>query len=539
LESSVNGNPKYQYYFNRMPDFEYFKKANGATDGNTWELPPDADALAFALFYWAGQREYAPHFLYPVTRFDEMVKCFVNDFVPHLSDAVSEIISAEPNRVFTKKVNPDPGLQIEPSQLGLLVLQAVVELPESHTRQFGDVIGKVIQFAERDGFLSSKPDIQASLPGKDHTRINDILNDFGRLGLIRPGTGREGSSATDFPFYRPTHLAYDVFYGKVRLPEELAPASSPSIQLDQNAVPSMRRRYQVFISSTFHDLKDERQAAVEAVLGAGHIPAGMELFMAGNQSQWDHIKEWIEQSDIYMLILGGRYGSLEPSSGKSYTQLEYEYAKSLDKPLFSILLSDSLLSAKARVDATFVVDISGDGYKSFRDVVMKKMIKRVDTLGDLRHAVSGSLSQIEKKFDLDGWVSWKQVQSMLAGGSIPQLSVKPDDRELRQQEVLKAQARPRFAVTNSYYVRDKKVEVTLKNIGGRAERFTIEPPQMGIIESPYIEPLVNTDQEVKFRLDNVQCPFEFKVTFQDIYGNADLDVCKIQTASRPGSPRIR
>lgn len=43
-------------------------------------------------------------------------------------------------------------------------------------------------------------------------------------------------------------------------------------------------------------------------------------------------KNWIEESDVYMLILGGRYGSIEPKSGKSYTQLEYEYALELGKP---------------------------------------------------------------------------------------------------------------------------------------------------------------------------------------------------------------
>ena len=74
---------------------------------------------------------------------------------------------------------------------------------------------------------------------------------------------------------------------------------------------------------------DERQAAVEAILQAGHIPAGMELFTSSNQSQWDIIKRWIDESDIYMLILGGRYGSIETKSGKSYTHLEYEYALSI------------------------------------------------------------------------------------------------------------------------------------------------------------------------------------------------------------------
>ncbi|PBO90032.1 hypothetical protein CI711_19850 [Shigella boydii] len=47
----------------------------------------------------------------------------------------------------------------------------------------------------------------------------------------------------------------------------------------------MNRKFQVFISSTFTDLIEERQAAVSAILTAGHIPAGMELFKPGDRSQ--------------------------------------------------------------------------------------------------------------------------------------------------------------------------------------------------------------------------------------------------------------
>jgi uncharacterized protein DUF4062 len=55
-----------------------------------------------------------------------------------------------------------------------------------------------------------------------------------------------------------------------------------------------KKKLQVFISSTFTDLKQERQAAVEAILTAGHIPAGMELFTAGDESQMNVIKHWID-----------------------------------------------------------------------------------------------------------------------------------------------------------------------------------------------------------------------------------------------------
>src|SRR5215471_10094628 len=105
----------------------------------------------------------------------------------------------------------------------------------------------------------------------------------------------------------------------------------------------IRKRLQVFVSSTFEDLKQERQAAVEAILSAGHIPAGMELFAAGDQSQMDVIKQWIDESDVYLLILGGRYGSVERKTGKSYIQLEYEYALGKGKPISACVIEETAL----------------------------------------------------------------------------------------------------------------------------------------------------------------------------------------------------
>src|SRR5436305_6908804 len=106
----------------------------------------------------------------------------------------------------------------------------------------------------------------------------------------------------------------------------------------------IRNRLQVFVSSTFSDLREERQAAVEAILSAGHIPAGMELFAAGDESQMEVIKQWIDESDVYLLILAGRYGSIESRTGKSYTQLEYEYALNKSKPLFACVIREIALA---------------------------------------------------------------------------------------------------------------------------------------------------------------------------------------------------
>ena len=52
----------------------------------------------------------------------------------------------------------------------------------------------------------------------------------------------------------------------------------------------MQVKYQVFVSSTYEDLIDERKEVTQAILEANCIPAGMELFPASNKSQWEFIK---------------------------------------------------------------------------------------------------------------------------------------------------------------------------------------------------------------------------------------------------------
>jgi hypothetical protein len=86
----------------------------------------------------------------------------------------------------------------------------------------------------------------------------------------------------------------------------------------------MSKRYQVFISSTFEDLREERRAVQEALLGARYIPVAMEWFGAEPATSWDVIKHTIDMSDFCVLILGFCYGS--EFNGLSYTEHEYDYA---------------------------------------------------------------------------------------------------------------------------------------------------------------------------------------------------------------------
>lgn len=88
----------------------------------------------------------------------------------------------------------------------------------------------------------------------------------------------------------------------------------------------MDKKYQVFVSSTYEDLKEERAAVVTALLKNGYIPVCMEYFTASNRSQWEVIESIIPLCDYYVVIVAGKYGSTEPETGISYTQKEYELA---------------------------------------------------------------------------------------------------------------------------------------------------------------------------------------------------------------------
>lgn len=167
----------------------------------------------------------------------------------------------------------------------------------------------------------------------------------------------------------------------------------------------MKRKLQIFVSSTFTDLVSERQAAVSAILKAGHIPAGMELFTSGDQSQMDTIKKWIDESDVYMLILGGRYGSIEPISGISYTELEYNYAIEQSKPLFAVVITDASLEAKIKSNGTaFFEKDNPQALKLFRTKVLSYISSFFDDEKDIRLSVHESLSDFSSSRELKGWI---------------------------------------------------------------------------------------------------------------------------------------
>lgn len=162
----------------------------------------------------------------------------------------------------------------------------------------------------------------------------------------------------------------------------------------------MEKKYQVFVSSTYKDLTEERQEVIQALLELDCIPVGMELFPAADDDQWTLIKRLIDDCDYYILIVGGRYGSMN-KEGLSYTQMEYEYALSKQVPIISFLHRnpENIPVGKTEKDPALIKKLS-----EFKELAQKKMCRYWENAIDLGSQVSRSLVKLIKDKPRDGWV---------------------------------------------------------------------------------------------------------------------------------------
>lgn len=132
----------------------------------------------------------------------------------------------------------------------------------------------------------------------------------------------------------------------------------------------MNPRYQIFVSSTFQDLKDARERVIYELMRNGFIAVGMEQFHATDEEQMEYIRPLIDQTDYYVVIVKGRYGSLA-ADGMSYTEKEYRYALEKGVPVLAFLYDD--------IQSLSVHDTDDDSdklkkFKLFREELMSKRI---------------------------------------------------------------------------------------------------------------------------------------------------------------------
>lgn len=215
----------------------------------------------------------------------------------------------------------------------------------------------------------------------------------------------------------------------------------------------MDKKYQVFISSTYLDLIPEREKARDVILSMYHFPIGMEMFSAADEEQWEIIKETIDSSDYYVLIIGKRYGSTipndKPDAGISYTEKEYRYALSQGIPILTFIKKDSAVTAdKIETDPANAAKLQAliEEIKSSREA---DWFENVDELGT---KITLALYKQFNRQKRPGWVRGDRIDVDASLNEIVQLNqqVRELAEENKQLKASIEQRKPILRISLQY-----------------------------------------------------------------------------------------
>ncbi|KPZ16597.1 Uncharacterized protein ALO41_03773 [Pseudomonas amygdali pv. ulmi] len=195
----------------------------------------------------------------------------------------------------------------------------------------------------------------------------------------------------------------------------------------------MSSKYQIFVSSTYNDLKEPRDLVIKAILEMGHIPVGMEMFSAADEEQWSIIQRQIDQSDYYVLITANRYGSVT-AQNISYTEKEYDYARSLQIPCLGFVLDPSA-SWPSHLTDTDPVQV--ESLNLFRTKVKQRPVSFWKNFDDLYGKCAVALMKAFITHPREGWVRASEYSDGKSTAELIRLS--SENAKLRD-ELAKSQA---------------------------------------------------------------------------------------------------
>lgn len=190
----------------------------------------------------------------------------------------------------------------------------------------------------------------------------------------------------------------------------------------------MATKYQIFVSSTFEDLRSEREQIIKAILEMGHIPVGMEMFSAGDEEQWKLIQRQIDQTDYYVVVIAHRYGSLDGDI--SYTEKEYDYAVSKKIPVLAFVIDESSAWPPEFVDKE--AD-SLSRLNAFKAKAKSRMVSFWSNKDDLYGQCSIALMKTMHANPRTGWVRANEI----AGPEVMQEVTRLSAENARLRQILK------------------------------------------------------------------------------------------------------
>lgn len=157
--------------------------------------------------------------------------------------------------------------------------------------------------------------------------------------------------------------------------------------------------WRIFVSSTKEDLIPYREAVETVLTGMEHIPLGMEYFVSSPDSPIDVCLATVRRSQLYIVIVGMRYGSIEEGSGKSFTELEYDEAVKNKIPVLAFIIDEE----QCAILPKFVdVGEKAEKLKQFKAKLNSSyLVSRFASIDNLKQLVEKSVQQAVDKISAD------------------------------------------------------------------------------------------------------------------------------------------
>lgn len=133
----------------------------------------------------------------------------------------------------------------------------------------------------------------------------------------------------------------------------------------------------IFISSTFEDLRDYREATLAATQGLGHFSEDMVFWSADERQPLEASLAKVRQCDVVILLIAHRYGSIPTGSDISITEAEYRAARAADIPVLAFLVDESVPWPPAYIDREH-----HDELARFKESVGQEVVRKSFTSTD-------------------------------------------------------------------------------------------------------------------------------------------------------------
>ncbi len=194
----------------------------------------------------------------------------------------------------------------------------------------------------------------------------------------------------------------------------------------------------------------------------GHIPSGMEAFPAADVEQFEYIKKIIDECDYYVLIVAGRYGSLD-TTGISFTEKEYRYAVSQKRTVLAFIHNDlgNIPAGKTDLDSNL-----REKLKAFRsEIGTGRLVQFWTNREELRSKVIISLHKAMSEYPGVGWMRGNAAASEDLLAQINRLRLENDD--LRSKMVAPFEGKDSLADLKSTFL----IHYTYKEWNSRLSEF--------------------------------------------------------------------